>query len=193
MRWICGFLRANTSIKSAKWILLYTTVYSVHRNHIEWLCGITPAAYKIASTPYYDFTRSYQLRTMTLRGHTNSVPWMHAVCWLRQVTFIQFKQRIIWTNCLHSWYGVGVTAVIHGTELMQFGKMTLRSTKISLKWLWPVKVTLEVIKRRLLVFCWSCDEGPLNWDKKNSRASSLPLRIECVYSRPSPQMVGQCL
>ena len=25
------------------------------------------------------------------------------------------------TNCVHSWYGVGVTPVIHGTELMQFG------------------------------------------------------------------------
>jgi hypothetical protein len=30
-------------------------------------------------------------------------------------------------------YGVGVTAVIHGTELMQFGKVTLRSTKNQLK------------------------------------------------------------
>jgi hypothetical protein len=39
--------------------------------------------------------------------------------------------------------------------------------KISIKWLLPVKVTLEVIKRHPKVFCWSCDEDPLKWDKKN--------------------------
>ncbi len=96
---------------------------------------------------------------MNDRGHTNSVPWMHAVCRLRQATFIQ-------TNCVHSWYGVGVTPVIHGTELMPFCKVALRSTKICIKWLWPVNVTLEIIKRHLLVFCWSCDEIPLKWEEK---------------------------
>jgi hypothetical protein len=96
---------------------------------------------------------------MNDRGHTNSVPWMQAVCRLRQATFIQ-------TNCVHSWYGVGVTLVIHGTELMRFCKVALRSTKIRTKWLWPVTVTLEIIKRRLLVFCWSCDEIPLKWEEK---------------------------
>ncbi len=141
-----------------------------HINSIPWL-------YAVTSTPYHEWTRSHQLRTMipwmnavtptpyhdsmNERGHTNSVPWMHAVCRLRQVTFIQFNQRIFWANCVHSWYGVGVTPFIHGTELMRFGKVTLRSKKISIKWLWPVKVTLEVIKRRLMVFCWSCDEDPL--------------------------------
>jgi hypothetical protein len=25
------------------------------------------------------------------------------------------------TNCVHAWYGVGVIAFIHGTELMRFG------------------------------------------------------------------------
>ncbi len=58
-------------------------------------------------------------------------------------------------------------------------KLTLRS-QISIKWLWPVKVILKVIKRRLLVFCWSCDAGLLKWHKKNCRASSLSLRIEWV-------------
>jgi hypothetical protein len=33
--------------------------------------------------------------------------------------------------------------------------------KISLKWLLPVKVTLEVTKRHPKVFSWSCDEDPL--------------------------------
>ncbi len=125
-----------------------------HINSVPWMHAVT-------STPYHDFTQSPQLRTMNERGHTNSVPWMHAVCRLRQVTFIQFNKRIFWANCVHSWYGVRVTPFIHGTELIRFGKVTLRSTKISIKWLWPVKVTLEVIKRRLMVFCWSRDGGPL--------------------------------
>ncbi len=51
--------------------------------------------------------------------------------------------------------------------------------KISIKWLWPVKVTLKVIKRRLLVFCWSCDEGHLKWDKKK-----LPSLLVCNYGSP---------
>ena len=50
--------------------------------------------------------------------------------------------------------------------------------KIRTKWLWPVKVTLKVIKRHLFVFCWSCDVVPLKWNKKNCRASSLSLRID---------------
>ncbi len=45
------------------------------------------------------------------------------------------------------------------------------NTKISVKWLWPVRVTLEVIKRRLMVFYWSCDEGPLN-EKKTAEPPS---------------------
>ncbi len=125
-------------------------------NSVPWMHAVT-------STPYHECTRSHQLRTIDERGgHTNAVSWMHTVCWLRQVTFIQFNQKIFWTNCVHLWYGVGVTVFIHGTELMRFGKVTLQSTNLSIKWLWLVKVTLEVIKRRhLMVFCWSCDEGPL--------------------------------
>ncbi len=65
--------------------------------------------------------------------------------------------------------------------------------KISINWLWPVKVTLKVIKRRLKVFCWSCDGVPLKWNKKNCRASSLSLRIKWAYSRLSIRMIGQYL
>ncbi len=124
---------------------------------------------------------------------------MHAVCRLREVTFIQFYpwfyQRIFWTNCVHLWYGVGVTTFIDGAELMRFGKVTLQSTKINIKWLWPVKVTLEVIMRRLMVFCWSCDEGPLKWDKKIAEPPVYQYGSNeyTLESRPSPQMVGQCL
>ena len=49
-----------------------------------------------------------QLRKVTLRDYTNSVQWMYAVCRLRKVTFIQLNQRIFWTNCVHSLYGVVV-------------------------------------------------------------------------------------
>jgi hypothetical protein len=151
--------------------------------------------------------KSYQLRTMNERCHINSVPWMNAVTstpyheWTRSHQLRTMNARSLSSPSSHfysdqlrnSWYGVGVTAFIHGTELMQFGKVTLRSTKICIKWLWPVKVTLEDIKRRTIVFCWSCDEGHLNWNKKNFRASSVPLRIKLIYSRPLHQMVGQCL
>ncbi len=170
------------------------------------------------------------------------------------------------TNCVHLWYGVSVTMVIHGTELMwlrsfmvrswcdrehswygvdvipqshsmwflctlysgnsfggffplclssmtkKFTKFlyirtqpsTLRSLcnlvkwpygvkKISIKWLLPVKVTLEVIQQDPKVFCWSCDEDPLKWDKKICRASNLLLQIEWAYSHLSVRMVVQYL
>ncbi len=81
----------------------------------------------------------------------------------------------------------------HFTELMWPRKVTLRSQKISMKWLWPVKVTFKVIKRPLQVFCWSCDGVPLKWNKKNWRASSSSLRIKWAYSRLSIRMIGQYL
>ncbi len=65
--------------------------------------------------------------------------------------------------------------------------------KISIKWLWPVKVTLEIIKCRPKVFCGSCDEYTLKWDKKICQASSLSFRNEWVYSRLSVWMVSQYL
>ncbi len=65
--------------------------------------------------------------------------------------------------------------------------------KISIKWLWPVKVTLKVIKRRPKVFYCSFDGVPLKWNKKNCRASSLSLRIKWAYSRLSIRMIGQYL
>ncbi len=64
---------------------------------------------------------------MNVRGHTYSILWMYAVCWLRQVTLIQFRQRIFWTNCVHSGYGVGVTAYSDFTELMWPRKVMVRS------------------------------------------------------------------
>ncbi len=65
---------------------------------------------------------------------------------------------------------------------MRFGKVTLRSQKNQHKILWPVKVTLEVIRRRLKVFCWSCDEGHLKWFKKISEP------LVCNYGSNEPTL-----
>ncbi len=35
---------------------------------------------------------------------------------------------------------------------------------------WPVKVTLKVIKWRMLVFCWSCDKDPFKLYLKNHQS-----------------------
>ncbi len=48
---------------------------------------------------------------MNERCHTNSVPWMFTIG-LNKSGFTES------TNCVHSWYGVGVTAFIHATELV---------------------------------------------------------------------------
>jgi hypothetical protein len=110
-------------------LLLYT--YSVHRNHVEWLCGITPASWQIASTPYHKCTPSHQLRNMNERGHINSVPWMNAVTqtpyheWTRSHQLRTMNAHSLsipsshfysdqlrtfmvrsWCDSVHSWYGV---------------------------------------------------------------------------------------
>jgi hypothetical protein len=84
-----------------------------------------------------------------------------------------------WCNRVEWFYRVGLCllycTVEYCTVLYDQVNWLYRVNKISIKWLWQLKVTLKVIKRRLLVFCWSCDEGHLKWDKKNCRASSLSL------------------
>ncbi len=122
-----------------------------------------------------------------------------------------------WCDREHSWYGVGVIPQSHSMWFLctlysgySFGgffpfclsSMTnLRSwcnlvkwpygvKKISIKWLLPVKVTLEVIKGHPKVFWWSSNEDPLKWEKKICRASSLLLRIKWAYYHLSVRMVG---
>ncbi len=94
---LCAVYKRN--IKSAKWMPLY----SVHRNHLEWLCGIE-------STPYLECTRSHQLRKVTLRGHTNSVPWMYAIGPKNRLSKLCTFIVRSWCDHVHSWYGVIVTA-----------------------------------------------------------------------------------
>jgi hypothetical protein len=57
--------------------------------------------------------------------------------------------------------------------------------KISIKLLWPVKVTLKVIKRRPKTFCWSCDGVPLKWNKKIAEP---PV---CHYGSNEPTLASQ--
>ncbi len=111
-------------------------LYSGHRNHVEWLCGITP-------TPYHECSRSHQLRTMNDRGHINSVPWMYAV------TLTPY----------HEW------PVSHQLRTMNARSLSTPSSHFHSDQLCTFMVR-SWFKRRLLVFCWSCDEIPLKWEEK---------------------------
>ncbi len=71
VRWIGGFLRE--SIKSAKWILLYSVQCTEkphrvtlrnHTSRISNCINSVPWLYAVTSTPYHDFTWSHELRTM---------------------------------------------------------------------------------------------------------------------------------
>jgi hypothetical protein len=87
-------------------------VYSVHRNHIEWLCGITPPhtkshqlrtrnersyinsvpwLYAVTSTPYHEWMWSHQLRDMNDRGQTNSVPYHEWTQFVDSVKSLSFS------------------------------------------------------------------------------------------------------
>ncbi len=72
---------AQKNIRQMNYHYYCILLYSEHRNHTEWLCGITPTAYRylIASTLYHECTQSHQLHTMTLNSPINTVPWMNAV------------------------------------------------------------------------------------------------------------------
>jgi hypothetical protein len=75
---------------------------------------------------------------------------MHAICRLRQVTFIPFiNQRNFFVPI----------AYLHGTELMQFGNVTLQSTKSAESYFdqskWKMFITMacgKVIEQLLSTF-----------------------------------------
>jgi hypothetical protein len=105
----CRFLPANTSKKSAKWILLYSVLCTQkprsltmlnHTSHIpnfHQLRTMTlrghidsvPWLYDITSTPYHEWTHSHQLRTMN--SHSLLTPSSH---------FHSLNQMIFWPNCV---------------------------------------------------------------------------------------------
>jgi hypothetical protein len=153
-------------LKSYAWILLYT-VQCIH----VWC----------RESHRRPHTKSHKSRTMNERGHTGPIPWMNGVTpgytaaayheWTRHINSVPWMNIVYWllkSLALSLTRGFsGPMVFISGMRqvLMWFGKVTLRSTKISIKWLWPVKVTLKVIQRRWMGFCWSCDEGHLNINK----------------------------
>ncbi len=106
--------------------------------------------------------------------------WLYGVDKLR--TFIVRS----WCNRVEWLHGVGLCllscTVLYCTVLYDTRKLTLRVKKISKKWLWPVKVTLKVIKRRLKVFRFFADHVI---NKKNCRASV------CHYESNEPNLASQ--
>jgi hypothetical protein len=97
----------------------------------------------------------------TVYSRINSVKSLYAVTPTPYYECTQFVDSVKSLSFSETIGFFGPIAYIHSTELVWLRWVTLRSTKISIKWLWPVKVTLKVIKRRLMIFCWSFDEGPL--------------------------------
>ncbi len=89
-------------------------------NSVPWMNGVTP-------TPYHEWTESHQLRTMNERSHINSVPWMYAIGPKNPLVNLNENDLTESANCVNSWYGVGVTALIHGTEWMWLRKVMVRS------------------------------------------------------------------
>ncbi len=94
----------------------YCAVYTVQctqklRTTVPWMHAVT-------STPYHDFTQSHQLRTMNERGHINLC---HGCT--------QFADSVKSLSYSLTRGFFGLIAYIHGTELMRFGKVTLRSTR----------------------------------------------------------------
>ena len=128
--------------------------------------------------------------------------WMKVTLRSRQTAYIHctelvwphtFKVRS-WYNRVEWLYGVGLCllyctvlycTVLYCTVLYDCVNWLYGVKKISIKWLWPVKVILKVIKRRLLVFCWSCDAGLLKWHKKIAEP---PV---CHYGSNEPNLASQ--
>jgi hypothetical protein len=127
------------SKKSAKWI---TTVQCTQkpsgmtlRNHASLMpnrINSVPWMHAVTSTPYHEWTRSHQLRTMNERGHTNSVPWMNAVTPTPYHECTQFVDSV--KPPLFR-----PIAYIHGTELVWQRSFMVRSWCNLVKWPYGVQ------------------------------------------------------
>ncbi len=94
-------------------------------------------------TEYIHRTELVWPRTFIVRSWCNHVEWLYVVGLCLLYCTVLYCTELYCTVWQYWLYGV---------------------KKISIKWLRTVKVTLKVINRWLLVFCWSCDEGHLKWD-----------------------------
>jgi hypothetical protein len=89
------------------------------------LCCVHCTVY--TETPYHECTRSHQLRTMTLRSHINSVPWMIAVTPTPYHECTQFADSVKSLSFRLTRGFFGPIAYIHGTELVWLRSFMVRS------------------------------------------------------------------
>jgi hypothetical protein len=118
--------------KSAKWIFTVQCTQEPRgmtlRNHtssVPWMLAVT-------STPYHEWPRSHQLRTMNERGHTNSVAWMNAVTptpYHECTQFVDSVKLLLFRPI----------ANIHGTELVWQRSFMVRSWCDLVKWPYGVQ------------------------------------------------------
>ncbi len=159
--------KKSSGLTEWKWLRSRQTAY--HTFIVRRWCNRVHSLYGVDVTAYSDFTESRQSARLFLQSSElapQPQEMVSPLLWFRGGTLV----------C--GWGG-------HFMELMWPHKVTLLSKKISIKWIWSVKVTLKVIKRRLLVFSWSCDGVPLKRNKKNSEP---PV---CPYELIEPNLASQ--
>ncbi len=112
-------------------------------------------------TAYIHSTELVWPRTFIVRSWCNRVEWLYGfgLC-LLYCTVLYCT--VLYCTVLYC--TVLYCTVLYCTVLYNRVNWLYGVKKISIKWLWPVKVTLKVIKRRLKVLCWSCDGVPLKWN-----------------------------
>jgi hypothetical protein len=128
--------------KSKKSAKLITTVQCTQkprgmtlRNHTSRMpnrINSVPWMHAVTSTPYLEWTRSHQLRTMNERGHTNSVPWMNAVTptpYHECTQYVDSVKPLLFRPI----------AYIHGTELVWQCSFMVRSWCNLVKWPYGVQ------------------------------------------------------
>ncbi len=101
------------------------------------LCSVHCTVY--TETPYHECTRSHQLRTMTLRCHINSVPWMNAVTPTPYHECTQFADSVKSLSFSLTRGSFGPIAYIHGTELVWLRSFMVRSWWDLVKWPYGVQ------------------------------------------------------
>jgi hypothetical protein len=102
----------------------------------------TRSAYQIASIFYREYMQSHQLRTMTLRGHINSVECMHAVTRVTPTPHHKCSQFVDSVKSLSFSLTrgfFGPIAYIHGTDLVWPRAFMIRRWCDLVKWPYGVQ------------------------------------------------------
>jgi hypothetical protein len=147
-----------------------------HTNSVPWMYAIVPKNLLVKLNDS-DLTGSTFIGVAAFI-HGTEFMWLRKVMvqsWCDHVSLdtelMRFGMQLVWFHKV-TLCGFCVHCTLYSTiHLADSRKKSANSPygvkKICIKWLWPVKVTLEIIKRCPKVFCWSWDENPLKWDKKN--------------------------